>query len=243
MTDDVPTGRVTARTNGRISTLVVAAEYPDLDPGCFDAPDWRRAGPRDHTRTGRGAVVLREAGEETWVQRHYRRGGLVARFVHDSYLWTGLERSRPARELRLLDRLSQAGLPVPRPVAARVIRAGLAYRADLITVLIPDTRPLSAAIARQPLDRDLWTRLGGLIARFHASGIDHPDLNAHNILIGADAALWLLDFDNASERAPGEWRERNLARLKRSLNKVAMETGAQFDTAGWEALVQAYRSA
>ena len=40
------------------------------------------------TTGGRGQVVFIRDGSRHWVLRHYRRGGLIARWVADTYLWT-----------------------------------------------------------------------------------------------------------------------------------------------------------
>ncbi|HEY0633890.1 MAG TPA: lipopolysaccharide kinase InaA family protein, partial [Gammaproteobacteria bacterium] len=61
------------------------------------------------------------------------RGGLIAKLVADRYLWSGIEATRAWREWRLLAELCSEGFPVPQPIAARVIREGLFYRADIVT--------------------------------------------------------------------------------------------------------------
>jgi hypothetical protein len=63
-----------------------------FDPAWFDRPGWEAQGARRHTSTGRAPVLICEAGSETWVLRHYSRGGLVARLIEDHYLWHGLAR-------------------------------------------------------------------------------------------------------------------------------------------------------
>jgi 3-deoxy-D-manno-octulosonic acid kinase len=176
------------------------------------------------------------------VLRHYNRGGLIARFVQDHYLWTGLERTRAFREWRLLARLRAFGLPVPRPIAARVARSGLLYRADIATEFLIGTRPLSA-ILHEGAGIDLWPEIGAMIRAFHDCGVDHPDLTAHNILLTPAGKVFLVDFDNATVRPQGPWREAGLARLERSLRKVALETGVAFDPEGWRRLEEAYRAA
>ena len=66
-----------------------------------------------------------------------------------------------------------------------------------------------------------WEETGRLIARFHRAGLDHADLNAHNILFDVTGQGWMIDFDRCRLRIPDTaWRERNLARLKRSLLKL-----------------------
>lgn len=191
---------------------------------------------------GRGRVRFVAADTGQWALRHYCRGGLVGRLVADRYPWLGEERTRSFREWRMLARLHAAGLPVPRPVAALWRRHGPGYTADLATVRVPAAAPLSARLAAgEPVD---WPGIGRVLQEFHAVGACHADLNAHNILLDGDGKAWLLDFDRGRLRAPGAWQARNLARLERSLRKIAAEPGAPpFSAAGWEALQSAYGEA
>jgi 3-deoxy-D-manno-octulosonic acid kinase len=184
-----------------------------------------------------------DRGNETWVYRHYHRGGLMARVWYDEYLWTGAERSRPIREWHVLDRLTRQGLPAPRPVASRAVRSGPIYRADIVTVLLPDTVPLSSRLGRLWRDPELWPAIGAMVAGFHRAGCDHPDLTAHNILIDSGHRPFLVDFDNAHIRQAGAWQGQGMDRLQRSLRKVSLETGTQFDETAWALLLAAYRSA
>jgi 3-deoxy-D-manno-octulosonic acid kinase len=180
-------------------------------------------------------------GTEPWILRHYARGGFVGRFVEDSYLWTGRDRTRAFREWRLLAELKSRGLPVPRPVAARVVRRGIAYRADLLTVQIPGAVPLSALLVRGELTFAMLREVGRCIARFHRSGAWHADLNAHNIQIDARGGVHLLDFDRGRLLAPrGAWQRANLRRLRRSLQKVAESSQTPLDPGAWEEVAAGY---
>jgi 3-deoxy-D-manno-octulosonic acid kinase len=51
--------------------------------------------------------------------------------------------------------------------------------------------------------------------------VQHADLNAHNIMLGENGEVWLLDFDRGRLRTPGSWRGRVLDRLARSLAKIS----------------------
>ncbi|ROR34751.1 3-deoxy-D-manno-octulosonic acid kinase [Inmirania thermothiophila] len=191
---------------------------------------------------GRGTAWVVRIGGTACVLRHYRRGGVLAPLTGDGYLWTGLARSRPWREWHLLARLAALGLAVPRPVAARVVRRGLRYRADLLTEYLPGALSLAARLARGPLEAGTWAAVGACIARFHAAGVDHADLNAHNVLL-APAGVHLVDLDRGRIRAPGAWTEANLARLHRSLRKLAaQDPGFAFDEGAWSALLAGYRA-
>lgn len=214
---------------------------PEYDPAWFDREHWQEHGePLDSTQE-RGAVLRLDHGTRSWVLRHYHRGGFVARFVNDRYVWTGWDRTRSVREWRLLERLRDAGLPVPRPVAARAIRQGPVYRADIVTEYLPDTRTLAANLHDGAPDSERWTEIGRTLRRLHDSGVEHRDLNAHNILIDAAGGVFLVDFDNARLRAPGAWSRAGTARLERSLRKVARERGGSFDAEGWRLLERGYR--
>lgn len=214
--------------------------YPGFDAIWFDRDWWLGEGARTHSTTGRGSVLILDRGDETWVYRHYHRGGLVSRAIYDQYLFTGIERSRPVREWRLLAALGEIGLPSPRPVAARAIRSGAIYRADILTVLLPDTRPLSSMLGNVWQERSLWAAIGSMIARFHAAGCDHPDLTAHNVLVDSKLKPYLVDFDNARLKPAGKWAEAGVARFQRSLRKVSVETGTEYDDAAWRILLGAY---
>ena len=186
---------------------------------------------------GRGAAVLVEGSFGSGILRHYRRGGLVGRWNKDAYLYLGENRVRSLREFSLLAELYRRGLPVPRPVFAAWQRQGPWYRADLLTCLIPQTRTLATCLG-QAQDQIYWERTGIMIAAFHRQGVCHADLNAHNILVDANAEIWLIDFDRGVLRHPARrWQDANLARLRRSLEKLGV-----FDSSRWRALLEAYHA-
>jgi 3-deoxy-D-manno-octulosonic acid kinase len=226
--------------DGRHTMLAGSALGEPPVPAWFDPAEWRRGGAVAIETSGRGAVLIVEHGSDTWVLRHYRRGGLVARFIDDHYLWLGAERTRAFREWRLLRKLRDAGLPVPNPVAARVYRTGPIYTADIITSYLPDTRKLSWFIEQARVPADCWRRVGAMIRAVHDHGVDHPDLTAHNVLLDGADNTFLVDFDNAHFKPPGDWQRLGLERFNRSLRKVALETGTDFDPAAWRELEAGY---
>ncbi|HEX6997349.1 MAG TPA: 3-deoxy-D-manno-octulosonic acid kinase [Gammaproteobacteria bacterium] len=230
------------RTRGGV-ILTAASRRAAARDGWFEAEYWRRQGAQVEETPGRGQVLVVEHDGETWAVRHYHRGGLVSKLVEDHYLWLGLARTRSFREWRLLAALEEAALPAPAPIAARVQRIGPIYTADLITRYLPDTRRLSSHLADGTTPREAWERIGGMVRAFHDHGVDHPDLTAHNILLDSQGLPFLVDFDNAVLRPPGAWRGAGVARLERSLRKVAMETGTEFDDEAWRLLRRGYDEA
>lgn len=199
----------------------------------FDGMRLRQAGPEllDPAHYGDAASPVAAGGRgEAWfvrgeagdaVLRHYRRGGLMARLGRQGYTWLGESRVRSLAEFRLLGQLHREGLPVPAPLVAGYWKKGLGYRAAILVERIAGARPLSQWLP-DDVDRAPWEAVGEMLARFHLVGLDHADLNADNVLVDARGEPWLIDFDRCTRRAAdGGWRQRNLRRLERSLDKLA----------------------
>jgi 3-deoxy-D-manno-octulosonic acid kinase len=135
-----------------------ASVIPSVSVRTFTAAGWRRVRRVEDVlhSGGRGNTLILDDGRQEYVLRHYRRGGLVSRLVSDSYLWLGEDRTRPFAEWRILQKLANAGLPVPRPAVARYCRQGFTYTADIITLRVPGIRSLSALLAGKPVSRRVW---------------------------------------------------------------------------------------
>ncbi len=85
-----------------------------------------------------------------------------------------------------------------------------------------------------------WISIGRCIRRFHDFGVCHADLNAHNVLLSEDS-VYLVDFDRCELRRAGLWRDANLVRLRRSLEKVTYGLPAErFSEADWHGLLNGY---
>ncbi len=223
------------------STLLVAPELVDhLTPSWFDLNWWRSQGVAIDSAPGRGESYFLHYRELALnlVWRHYKRGGLVANISEDRYLWTGLQQTRAYQEFVLTAELRDRGLPVPRPLAAQVIREGLGYRADLVTERLPEVKSMADRLLSS-LDEFPWFEVGNTIARFHRQGLDHVDLNIRNILINNNDRVYLIDFDRCRLRPPQQqWQQGNLDRLQRSLQKLFSDQ--QYDS-HWQHLLAGYR--
>jgi 3-deoxy-D-manno-octulosonic acid kinase len=229
-------------TSGSSILLYDAAVVDTVDPHWFEPGYWESRGAVLRRVAGRGSVWIVQQGPDQWVLRHYHRGGIIARLIEDHYLWLGLRRTRAYREWHLLAELRHLGLPVPQPIAARITRQGWAYHSDIITRYLPETRPLSALLKEEQASGVEWSRIGSMLSRFHEQGVCHPDLTAHNILLDTGGNPFLVDFDNCRFRPPGRWRNAGVRRLQRSLRKVALESGTQFNAEAWAELESAYRA-
>ena len=112
---------------------------------------------------GRGTTLFIQYNGIDMALRHYHRGGLPAKVLFDQYFWSGLNNTRPWREWHLLAKLYQEGLPVPEPVAARVVRSGLFYTADILTTRIPHAQPVAQILTNQSLTESGWQAIGQCI--------------------------------------------------------------------------------
>lgn len=190
---------------------------------------------------GRGGAWFVDTGAGKAVLKHYRRGGWAAKLSTDHYLFRGTSASRSHREYRLLKQLRRMGLPVPVPMAAFCLSRHGFYRAALLTRRITDSRSLVSTVGSREAP---WAMLGTTLARFHVLAIRHADLNANNILIGADDAVHFIDWDKGRiDRAENGWPEAVLARLIRSLRKEVADADRDYLEAGIETLTAAYRGA
>ena len=209
------------------------------EPTLFSPAHWgERARPVGDG--GRGGAWFVDTPFGHCVLRRYLRGGVAAKFSRDSYLWQGAHRTRSFAEFRLMRELITRKLPVPRPLAAFYMREGLRYRAAILMERLEDVRSLAdrALVAGRGAP---WEEAGRLIARFHRAGLDHADLNAHNILFDANGRGWLIDFDRGVLRIPAtRWRERNLKRLLRSLVKLRGERSVEDVEKDYARLRRAY---
>jgi 3-deoxy-D-manno-octulosonic acid kinase len=239
--------QVQSTANGAIVFDRALGVVPDAT--WFERAHWAALGRSDAQSGGRGGVAFVETPVGACALRHYHRGGLMARVSADRYLWGGARRTRAFREFHLLARLANAGLPVSAPIAARYVREGFYYRADLLTRRVAPARTLAERLASASLNAALAQAIGRTIARFHAANIWHADLNAHNILIDegtaeSDHAVWIIDFDRGRERKPKlAWQQANLKRLRRSLDKLGARRSVDFDARFWHPLLTAYHDA
>ncbi len=225
--------------------LYDASRAGNADASWFDRAWWSGRGQVRPAAEGRGAVLFIDADARRLVLRHYRRGGWMTRLRGDRFLWRNEAFTRSFVEWNLLYVMHRAGLPVPLPIAAAYRRAGrFSYTADLLTEQIPFVMSLAAQLRQSPLPLTGWVAIGRCLRRFHDNGICHADLNAHNVLLGENEAVWLVDFDRGRLRHPGFWCDSNLVRLRRSIEKITESLPPErFSEADWASLLDGYFTA
>lgn len=214
-----------------------------ISPEWFTVDFWRANNAVVGSSKGRYTTWFVAFEHNHWVLRHYWRGGFMAKFSKDAYVYTGLENTRAMAELRLLDMLYREDFAVPKPIAANIARNGVFYRADIIIERVDGAEDLVARLAKEPMSSAQWQQLGALIAKFHQRGVYHADLNAKNILITADK-FYLIDFDRGEVRSPARtWQQANLNRLLRSFNKEKTKlTSLAFSLEDWQMLNSGYQA-
>lgn len=231
-----------ARDDGYGAILCDAALARQVGPDWFLPEHWSpRARPVESG--GRGGAWFVDTPMGALVLRRYRRGGLPARFSRETYLWRGANRVRSFAEFRLTRALAARGLPVPEAVAACYWRHGAGYRAAILVRRLDGVHALAERASVAGTDAP-WEETGRLVSRFHRAGLDHADLNAHNILFDRSGRGWLIDFDRSRLRIPATgWREANLARLRRSLLKLRGARPEDAVAADFSRLRRAYDAA
>ncbi|GLX78395.1 3-deoxy-D-manno-octulosonic acid kinase [Thalassotalea insulae] len=219
-------------------------QVKNFTPQMFEADYWQQRNAVNGTAQGRGTTYFIQHQQQQWVLRHYYRGGLIGKLIHDSYLFTGYQKTRAAQEFALLSQLAVLGLPAPKPVAYRITRSGLTYQADIISERINHAKDLVALLSEQTLAAASWRAIGHCIQRFHQQGIYHHDLNAHNILIDDQEKIWLIDFDRGEQRKPAQqWQQQNMDRLLRSFNKECLKFSQfHWQPDNWRQLMEGYLS-
>ena len=208
----------------------------------FDPAYWHQQQRVLGQASGRGTTwfIRREGGDA--ALRHYRRGGLFGKLVRDCYWFSGWDNTRSQQEFALLQRLRAAGVNVPKPLAARAVKRGLCYRADLITAKIPAARDLADLLQQGPLDAEEYHCIGAEIARLHRAQVNHTDLNIHNILLDTSGRAWLIDFDKCYAQSGDGWQQSNLDRLRRSFRKEVKKRAIHWQEQDFAALLAGYNA-
>lgn len=208
----------------------------------FDASYWQQQDAILGSATGRGTAWFIKHSTTDMVLRHYYRGGLIGKFINDSYVFMGLMNTRAAKEFVLLKQMQEWCLPAPKPVALNVVRNGLTYQADILISLIAGASDLVGLLTQSSIPDELWVDVGYTIKLFHQKNIYHHDLNAHNIMIDSDNKVWLIDFDQGKVMPKGgQWQEDNLQRLLRSFKKEAKKLPVfHFTENHWQLIMRGY---
>lgn len=205
----------------------------DSPEQCCDPEYWQQQNKIIGSAQGRGTTWFVALDKIDAALRHYRRGGLFGKLIKDHYIFTGWEKTRSYQEFQLLNTLIEAGVNVPKPIAAKAVKRTFCYQADLLSEKIPNARDLVAILQERPLSQDMYQKIGREIRKMHAAQVNHTDLNIHNILIDDKENVWIIDFDKCHQQKGDDWKQGNWDRLKRSFIKEVNKRNLHWSGDEW----------
>lgn len=221
-----------------------------VEPHYFSPTFWQQKNSIVGSSKGRNTAYFIDYEELQMVLRRYYRGGFVGKIFTDQFFLAPAHKSRAVQEFQLLQWMHEQGLPVPQPYAAFYERSGLFYRASILIERIPCAQDFfsflltkEAANMEREQQLTLWFNIGVAIQKLHAAQVYHSDLNCHNILLDNTHKVWLIDFDKCERRVgqTSPWKNENLNRLKRSLEKErSLHPSFDWHDIQWQALIQGY---
>jgi len=209
---------------------------------CTSAPYWYLQNRVIGSAKGRGTTWFVQLETLQGALRHYRRGGIFGKIVKDQYWFKNWQQTRSYQEFTLLTQLRLAGVHVPKPIAASAVKRGLFYRADLLSEKVPNARDLVDILQEKPLSQALYYNIGREIRKMHDTGVNHTDLNIHNILVDEEQKVWIIDFDKCCVQEGDNWKWSNIDRLKRSFMKEQKKRNIQWTMAEWPSLMKGYNA-
>jgi Lipopolysaccharide kinase (Kdo/WaaP) family len=196
----------------------VAWVRADLEPLGLEAL-WAQPEPLPFAK-GRGGVgQLQLRADLRAVVRQLRRGGAFGKILGERYPAP----ARVRRELEVLVRLREEGVPVVAPLAALARRPHAFWRLRLLTELAAGALPLPAFCAADPAARRWAVEAAGVTVRLaFAAGLRHPDLHPDNVLVsrsGDKLRAVLVDLDRAelTSSLTAAQRDAMLVRMARYL--------------------------
>jgi len=228
----VPAGYVVHRVGD--AYLVFDAELaPELVSLRLADPEARKRLFVRAPRRGRGAVPSVSLRRDTHVVlRRYQHGGLFGGITGSLYLGP----ARALEELHVTARAESMGAPVPHVLCLALWPAvGPFWSALIGTREERGARDLLEALLSAPsaeARRALLREVGEAVRRLHDAGVDHRDLQLHNILVSEESGrrrIVVVDLDRAVYHPrgglPPRLRARNLGRLTRSAVKAGLFRG------------------
>ncbi|WP_153445921.1 3-deoxy-D-manno-octulosonic acid kinase [Vibrio algicola] len=211
---------------------------------CCDPEYWQQQGKILGSAQGRGTTWFVQTETLPAALRHYRRGGLFGKLINDSYWFSGWDKTRSYQEFILLEYLIVQRVNVPQPIAARSVRKGLCYQADILTQKIPQAQDLVGLLQINAIDSTMYEKIGQEVKKLHQANVNHTDLNIHNILIDQQNMVWIIDFDKChieKNNNQKNWKQGNIDRLLRSFQKELKKRQIHWkQTSDWQAFLSGY---
>jgi tRNA A-37 threonylcarbamoyl transferase component Bud32 len=212
---------------GRLRWLIRRSLVSERDDDLLKDPDRFLASPARLLRHSElitlGVISPRTPGAAPWLLRRLNYGRLRHR-LRDVF--------RPTRAERAFRHglgMEQAGIHTPRVLGAAVERRWRwPLRAYLLTEFMAEAATFEEVLSqKRGVSRELTLRLADLMARLHAHGFVHRDLNARNILVDPGGQPWLIDLDGVRHhpRTHDTQAQANVFRLAHEFLRHYPQTG------------------
>ncbi len=212
-------------------------------PWCYDAV---AAQPDRRLVSGRRPLVAGTVGGVRVLVKRLFHGGALASLTGDRFLTA----RRFETNLAMVDALEARGIGTSELVFAAWRRVAGLVRGELGFREVEGARDAAAAMfgpAEQSGDAGaVAAAVGRTVARLHATGIVHHDLNLRNFLLEPGGEVLVLDVDKAEARPQPlsePTRRRNLDRLERSVRKLGRDSAREVVDGLVERLRRAYAEA
>ncbi len=172
------------------------------------------------TLAGRFGVVLGSlSGMGKVAIKGYRRGGILRFFIRMRYLALG--KSRAEQEFEFLERASEIGCSVPRPLIS-VSHGWPLQRTWLVMEAIESHSTLADISERDvSLLYRVMPQVAENIMKLIEQKIFHVDLHPGNVLIADSGKAYIIDFDKAGtfHKSRSLLRDKYLCRWRRAVIK------------------------
>ena len=209
----------------------VNCKVPDLNEGDIQGLMVARQPSRSEAaiRTSRGAfwVTYLPNGQKVLV-RKYRRGGLMARIIEDSFFQcpvVGEATPRPFAEFEHALLLKSKGFACPDPLVAIVQQQPFCrYSGYIVYEYMESADNLLSLCATLPIEERnrVCYLVGQSAALMLKIGVLHADLHLGNVLV-AQRQVYIIDYDKSTlvnaEIRPGYYQMKLIERWRRSVEK------------------------
>ncbi len=208
---------------------------PEIDRSFFERETHRNNPYFRIDTTGRGDTIFFKHHESNLVLKKYIRGGLVKHISRDKFVFISEKTVRSFAEFNILNKMTNAGLNVPKPVAAFYERDVLFFKSKILCTEIKNCCNLHEKLLNRSLNEHDWKSLGVQMNNFFINRFYHPDLNAKNILFDENNKIFFIDFSSPPRLSPS-FMQKNfvLRRVWRSLKKLSTRNNIPFPQIGWE---------
>ncbi len=133
-------------------------------------------------------------------------------------------RSSAALEWTNYEDLTNAGVPIPEPLAFARLRDGTAW---IVTRFLPDAVPLEERLQGYPFEKRRRMReVGELVHHLHSAGYSHRDLHVGNVLV-SEKEMWFVDLQRAQPMRHTSDRILDIASLDFSLHHAGVTVAAR----------------